>query len=116
MYKQLIIARKDLDMSPGKLAAQVSHASMAFLTTAIRKKAYIHDINRYLAYDPEHPGHHASYRRGDLWNWAKEAFERGEDYFYCRPVDPDKPYGTLELCDPNPRYTSEVTFDAGLYE
>lgn len=29
MYKQLIIARKDLNMSPGKLAAQVSHASIA---------------------------------------------------------------------------------------
>ena len=38
MYKQIIIARKDLDMSPGKLAAQVSHASMAFLTSKIKKK------------------------------------------------------------------------------
>lgn len=37
MYKQIIIARKDLGMSPGKLAAQVSHASMAFLTNAIKK-------------------------------------------------------------------------------
>lgn len=35
MYKQLIIARKDLNMSPGKLAAQVSHASMAFLVNQI---------------------------------------------------------------------------------
>lgn len=39
MYKQLIIARKDLKMSPGKLAAQVSHASMCFLTNAIRGNA-----------------------------------------------------------------------------
>lgn len=35
--KQLIIARKDLQMSPGKLAAQVSHASMAFITWPIRE-------------------------------------------------------------------------------
>lgn len=39
MYKQIIIARKDLNMSPGKLAAQVSHGSIAFLTDLIRKKA-----------------------------------------------------------------------------
>lgn len=36
MYKQIILARKDLHLSPGKLAAQVSHASMAFLTWMIR--------------------------------------------------------------------------------
>lgn len=36
MYKQIIIARKDLGMSPGKLATQVSHGSMAFLTWMIR--------------------------------------------------------------------------------
>lgn len=34
--RQLIIARKDLNMSAGKLAAQVSHASMAFLTALLR--------------------------------------------------------------------------------
>lgn len=35
--RQVIIARKDLNMSPGKLAEQVSHASMAFLMNMIRQ-------------------------------------------------------------------------------
>ncbi len=39
MYKQIIICRRDLQLSPGKLAAQVSHASMAFLTWTIRNNA-----------------------------------------------------------------------------
>lgn len=53
MYKQIIIARKDLNMSAGKLAAQVSHASMAFLTNEIRnnlsKGVYYYDSkhNKY---------------------------------------------------------------------
>lgn len=37
MYKQIIIVRKDLDLLPGKLAAQVSHASMAFLADMIKQ-------------------------------------------------------------------------------
>ena len=36
--RQLIIARKDLQMSPGKLAAQCCHASLAFLTSKLRGK------------------------------------------------------------------------------
>lgn len=36
-YRQLVIARKDLCMTPGKLSAQVSHASGAFLTHMIRE-------------------------------------------------------------------------------
>jgi len=39
MYKQIIIARKDLNMSAGKLAAQVAHASMAFLITSIKNNS-----------------------------------------------------------------------------
>ena len=34
--RQLIIARKDLNMSPGKLAAQCCHASLAFLTYPLK--------------------------------------------------------------------------------
>lgn len=40
MYKQIIIARKDLNMSPGKLAAQASHGSMAFLTWMIKNNNF----------------------------------------------------------------------------
>ena len=37
MYKQLIIMRKDLNMSHGKSMSQCCHASMAFLTNMIRE-------------------------------------------------------------------------------
>jgi len=51
MYKQIIIARKDLNMSYGKLSAQVSHGSMAFLISMIKEKAKIinmfNDKNNY---------------------------------------------------------------------
>ena len=43
MYKQIIIARKDLKMSPTKLSTQVSHASMAFLTNQMRQNHEIPD-------------------------------------------------------------------------
>jgi len=41
LMRQLIIARKDLNMSPGKLAAQVAHASWAFASNEIREPGYI---------------------------------------------------------------------------
>ena len=55
MYKQIIIARKDLNMSPGKLAAQVSHGSMAFLSWFIRKNTDLDGhVNGYIDEDVFH--------------------------------------------------------------
>ena len=45
--RQLIIARKDLHMSAGKLAAQVSHASMAWLSHVIRGSTRVEGDNKY---------------------------------------------------------------------
>jgi PTH2 family peptidyl-tRNA hydrolase len=47
-YKQVIVINKELHMSGGKLSAQVSHASMAFLSTMIQKNAtVVEDNNGY---------------------------------------------------------------------
>lgn len=56
--RQLIVARKDLRMSPGKLAAQVSHASMAWLTNLMRHNAEprFSDLN-----DPDTKCYHISF-------------------------------------------------------
>lgn len=46
----------------------------------------------------------ALYKRDDLTRWAKQAFDRGEDYFYVEPVHPGEPFGSLRLCDPKYGY------------
>ena len=117
--KQLIIARKDLGMSPGKLAAQVSHASMAFLTAQIRerrKKILRYPIEKHLSFDTDRPKEPARYRRADLAQWAQEAHDRGEPYFYTRTVPFQvNPY-VIELCEPAYEYTAELFFDKDLME
>lgn len=115
--RQLIIARKDLNMSPGKLAAQVSHASMAYFTTLIRNHTGKVIENRYRAREGRANGKQPMlYKRNDLYQWAKAAFERGEEYFYARPVDPKNPYGALELCEPSYHYTAAFTVDTDIFE
>lgn len=64
MYKQIIIARKDLNMSPGKLAAQVSHGSMAFLSWFIRNNA---DLDGYID---------TWFNKGILHNWINGEFTK----------------------------------------
>jgi len=117
--KQLIIARKDLNMSPGKLAAQVSHASMAFLTKALRekgKKVLDCDSIPTMTYDREGNKQLRLYKRSDLYTWAEEAFNRNEPIVYFRPVDPNNPYGVLELCDPTYHYESKISIDIDTWD
>lgn len=123
-YKQIIIVNKELNMSKGKMAAQVSHASMAFLSTMIQRNSKKvlenwHPAWEYALLDfktgtrVKRP---QRYRRDDLDTWAKEAREKGETGFYARPVDPTDPYGELELCDKNHHYTVTLDIDKDLYE
>ena len=115
-------------MSPGKLAAQVSHASMAFLTSMIRNNSernltvdygyshkYVDKIvdNRYKSVKLDEP---AEYKRDDMTAFAKHAFDAGQDYFYYIPVNPDEPWGEIELCEPAYEYHTELTFDTDTYE
>ena len=48
MYKQCIFVRKDLNMSHGKMAAQVAHASMAFITSCMKRYHQIPDRNYFI--------------------------------------------------------------------
>ena len=49
--KQVIVVRRDLNMPPGKLAAQVAHASIAFLTRRLKPKNHYNpcDTTCYLS-------------------------------------------------------------------
>lgn len=117
MYKQIIIARKDLNMSPGKLAAQISHASMAFLTNMIRNNRTKVPINYHPVYTyknnvkEEINYHHEDYKR-----IAKEAIKNGEDFFYCEPVDPLKPFGEQKPTDKRYEYRADMHIDGKLYD
>lgn len=122
-YKQIIIVNKELGMSKGKMAAQVSHASMAFLTRCIQRNTVKISDNAYPTWEYvwdknwiDKIKRPQRYRRQDLDLWAEEARNKGEDFFYAKPVDPDNKYGKLELCEPDHHYKTEFIIDKDLYE
>lgn len=119
--KQIIIVRKDLNMSKGKMAAQVAHASMAFLTNQIRKNSkevldckigYSYERLYYEALSGFGKPKSQHYRRADLDKWAEEARERGEDYFYYEEYAPYR----LRLCERKSHVESTISFDWKLYK
>lgn len=117
MYKQIIIARKDLNMSPGKLAAQVSHGSMAFLTWMIRNNI-TRIINEKRGRAWEYADKPQCYRHPDLNEFAEIARQNGKRLFYYKPLNPNNPYGTQVMCD-HPtikEYFTEFSINKNLYE
>ena len=119
--RQLIIARKDLQMSPGKLAAQVSHASMAFISSRIRSDTY--EVRRRMPLPSfeinpvtgeKQP---KEYSHPQLKVFALKAFNNGQDYFTCRHVDSAKSFGTYELCENEfLGYVCSAIIDKDVYE
>ena len=79
-----------LELRTGKRKVQTKED----LKKCFRKKC----VNAYSAEDDGKP---RLYRREDLTQWAKEACERGEKFFYAEPVNPNHPYGRLRLTEPN---------------
>lgn len=107
MYKQIIIARKDLGMSPGKLAAQVSHASMAFLINGLKHGAQL-TTNKYYS--------RFLYSNTSLNKLAQEAIDRGESYFYASPVNPNDVFGEYKASESEMYIESTLAFSAPFYK
>lgn len=56
------------------------------------------------------------YRHPDLYAMAKEAFEKGEDCFYCVPANKDNPNGHLVSSGPVYRYELHLNFSEEEFE
>lgn len=115
MFKQIIIARKDLNMSPGKLAAQVAHASMAFLTTEMRRKAVEKfDKNILMLSCYEKDGSPIYYTQPTIGLLANEMRKQGKDVFY---VKRDETFHYELVNDPTPflHYECQLNFDYDLF-
>lgn len=115
-YKQVVVVNKGLGMSAGKMSAQVSHSSMAFLTRMIKEHTTKRVEHMHPVWQDDAQTIPQLYKRNDLNAWAEEARSRGEDCFYARPINPNDPYGQLELCDQNYHYECNMTIDKDLYE
>jgi len=118
--RQLIIARKDLNMSAGKLAAQVAHASIAFITkpmqTEARKLANV-QVGRCVQKDADGvpTGRYQPYKHPDLNKMSADAFAAGDSFFYYKK-DPDNPFRLIK-CDFNyDDYIAEIIIPKDIYE
>lgn len=108
--RQLIIVRKDLDMSPGKLSAQVSHASMAFISNLIQRNTRRVCDNGFVCRDEDDKM--VLYKRQDLYELSKDAFDRGDTLFFA---DEDE-HGRFHMAEkPKVHYKTSFVIDNDIY-
>lgn len=119
--RQVIIVRKDLEMTPGKLSAQVSHASMAFISSMIRQKAEpAYKYRNYISFkfNPETGKKEPRmYKNLELSAFALEAFNNGLDSFTVKTVGELPDNTRFELCENEiSSYLVPLELDKELYE
>lgn len=49
-------------------------------------------------------GNRQWYRHPDLDEFSKQAYEKGQEYFYVKPANKNDPYGKQVLCEPEYEY------------
>lgn len=114
MYKQIIIARKDLNMSAGKLAAQVSHASMAFISNMIRNNTTKICINRYMSSNTQ--GEPILYSNPSLCRLSEKARSEGRKMFCAVPKGSSEPFMEMIESEPICIYKTYLNINSGVYE
>ena len=108
-YRRLFIMRKDLNMSPGKLAAQVAHCAEAYWTTQIRKNTIKYYENMLVATRKDGAPQH--YLRADLHELAEKAREEGKDIFFASRTD-----GVFHFDEPKYHYITDFVLDNEIFE
>lgn len=68
-------------------------------------------VNKYPTTDTPY-----RYRHPDIYNIAMDAHQEGREYFYCKPLDPEKPYGKYIECEPIYVYKCNIELSEEEYE
>ena len=115
-YRQVIIARKDLNMGPGKLAAQVAHASNAYFLNLTRNNIRKYYNNAYRC--REEDGRQSLYMKDSINFFAKKYYDLGKDFFYLNIVGyNDNGFPIYEDTDtPDAHYEVKYNLDKEIYE